>query len=341
MSLPGNYGLRSLLLFARIALIFLSIFSASNTLSAQTNEPIDSGSYIINMGVVPQTIENGLKPYGLVYDLIHTHGIQIKWVINPTKGKDGIDFSHDGTDYRGGPFIVPALYRSAAVDATIAAWNAKGVVGAETVSEIVVPVYSNLNYFVIWTLDELNGKIAEDYFANAEIPETAYNWLDPLELSCCNDIFIMPHADPDWSSHSRLYYWNESEENGGCRGAIWAGCHAVSAMEAVFNPMDPTEQMNFLSSDPGLILWKDHKNGTLPYTYNYHSDPIMQFMGSMDDAIKGGSEQIFIPETSWRSSTSLGMIDPDHPEALGPEQIASPLAWGRGLGDEDRGYVVY
>lgn len=248
---------------SKIPLLICLIALGLNNATAQTNESIDSGSYVINMGIVPQTISNGLKPYGLVYELIHTHGIPVKWVINPAKLKDGIDFSHNGIDYKGGPFIIPAIYRSAAVNAAIATWNAKGVVGAETVSDIVVPVFSTLNYFVIWTLDEQNGKIAEEYFVNAEIPESAYNWLDPSELSCCNDIFIIPHADPEWSSHNRLYYWNESIEDGGCQGAIWAGCHAVSAMEALFNPSDPTEKMNFLSSDPGLVLWGDHDDGTL------------------------------------------------------------------------------
>ena len=30
-----------------------------------------AGSVIINMGAVPQTIENGLKPYGIVHDLLN------------------------------------------------------------------------------------------------------------------------------------------------------------------------------------------------------------------------------------------------------------------------------
>ena len=38
------------------------------------NETIKAGSYIINMGATnPQTIANGLKPYGLIYDLLRNH----------------------------------------------------------------------------------------------------------------------------------------------------------------------------------------------------------------------------------------------------------------------------
>jgi hypothetical protein len=39
-------------------------------LKAQTTKTIKAGSFIIDMGVVPQTVGNGLKPYGLIYDLI-------------------------------------------------------------------------------------------------------------------------------------------------------------------------------------------------------------------------------------------------------------------------------
>ena len=39
--------------------------------------------------------------------------------INPVKAKDGIDFTHDLVDYKGGPFIVPAEFAAAAE----AAWQ--------------------------------------------------------------------------------------------------------------------------------------------------------------------------------------------------------------------------
>ena len=54
--------------------------SGSGTLTTNTTtvvvlpvETLSTGSYIINMGVVPQTEANGLKPYGLVYDLLKNY----------------------------------------------------------------------------------------------------------------------------------------------------------------------------------------------------------------------------------------------------------------------------
>ena len=69
---------------------------------AQT-ETLSTGSYIINMGVVPQTQSNVLKPYGLIYDLLKNYNVPIKWVISQTKLKDGADFSYNGTNYKDQP----------------------------------------------------------------------------------------------------------------------------------------------------------------------------------------------------------------------------------------------
>ncbi|MDF1864968.1 MAG: hypothetical protein P1U70_09045, partial [Saprospiraceae bacterium] len=79
-------------------------------------EVIPAGSYIINMGVQPQTEENALKPYGLIWELLQDHLVPIKWAINPGKIKDGVDFTYNNIDYKGGPFIVLAEYRSIAVN---------------------------------------------------------------------------------------------------------------------------------------------------------------------------------------------------------------------------------
>ncbi len=60
------------------AILHIGLFSFltghSFNLLAQP-ETIGTGSFIINMGVTPQTINNGLKPYGLVYDLLKNYKI--------------------------------------------------------------------------------------------------------------------------------------------------------------------------------------------------------------------------------------------------------------------------
>lgn len=322
---------------------------------AQT-ETFSTGSYIVNMGITPQTVGNGLKPYGLVYDLLKNYQVPVKWVINQSKVKDGPDFTHNGITYRGGPFIIPAEYRTAAVNARITFWQGQGVQGATTVAPITVPVYATLFFAPKWTLDKQNGAIAVDFFTNAGIPASAYggssssNWKLPSQLNTCDDLFVMPHADPTWATHSNLFTWNLSS-----RGAIWLGCHSGSALEDMFNPANPSQQTNFLAEKTGnasgggpyfenaLVLWGNHSDGTLPYTYDYPSDPMMQFMGIMDAATQNGSEQVYITKApGWRSTTRVGVYDPDHPQrpSSAIQHRAGILAWGRGFGDNSRGWVM-
>lgn len=319
---------------------------------AQGNETLSAGSYIIDMGVTPQTTANGLRPYGLVYALTSELTVPVKWVINPSKGSGGVDFSHNGYDYRGGPFMVEADFVNASVDSMMSAWEALGVEIDILTSDETVPVATTINYFMGWTLDQQNGSIAEDYLIDASIPSSAYNWLMPSELGCCNDVFVMPHADPEWSTHANLLQWNKSAADGGCEGTIWAACHAVSALENLFDPNNPDDQMNFLSektgvantsddyADNSLILWDDHDNGSEPFSYTNPGDAVMQFMGSMDDALTNGSEQIFIPHLQWRNSTTISGWDPDNDEVSG-NQVAAVLAYGDAFGDSTKGKIMY
>lgn len=315
-------------------------------------ETFQSGSYIIDMGVEPQTVGNALKPYGLIYALTTEQKVPVKWVIDPYKGKDSVDFTYNGYDFKGGPFVIPAQFRSDAVDSLVASWVAQGVVITTTGSSISVPVAATINFFMGWTLDQDNGDIAQDYLTAAGIPSSAYNWLLPSELSCCNDVFVMPHADPTWATHGNLLSWNDSYENGGCEGTIWAACHAVSALENTFNPANPSQQMNFLSektgeatgagpyADNSLVLWDAHGDATPPNSYSFSAHPAMQFLGDMDDALNNGSEQIFIPHSQWRASTYVAGYDPNHPEATSP-QVAAVIAFGDAFGDTTRGKVMY
>jgi len=100
---------------------------------------LDIGSCIIDMGsnaVIPQTYANGLKPYGLLFQLVNIYQVPVYWAINPAKSYvnplnkvDQTDFSVDGKNFRGGPFIVPAEWASLPyVDSVIDSWRAKGVV---------------------------------------------------------------------------------------------------------------------------------------------------------------------------------------------------------------------
>ena len=209
-------------------LILTFLLFSLNGLIAQTLN-IPAGSVVIDMGVVPQTIDNGLKPYGLAYSLIKNYSTPVIWSIEPTKTKDGIDFSVDGRDFKGGTFIINEEYLTSAVLMEIAAWETQGVVTYTTLSNVTVPFYKELKFFANWVLDSDNGALAQDYLDNAGIPITASESKLPIALDGCDDLFILPHADPTWTDHGTLLQWNNSIANGGNAGYIWSGCHAVSA----------------------------------------------------------------------------------------------------------------
>lgn len=343
-----NFSKKVVFTLALLIVFFFNSFSQTTT--------IQPGSFIINMGVVPQTVGNGLKPYGMIYDLILNDKIPIQWIIESGKVKDGIDFTYNGIDYKGGPFIVPAEYRTAAVNAKIVSWQAQGVVGVTTTSPIDVPLAMTLNVSSVprWTMDLLNGKVATAYFTNAGIPATAYSLTKtPQELGYCDDIFVMPHAYPQWSTHSNLYSWNKTYH-----GSIWLSCTAGSELEDMFNPADHTQQTNFLSEKDAtvafptgtvttiqnaLLLYSAHTNGVPPYTYSSQGDQFMQFMGNIDSATQNGLEQVYIPKTpGWRASTTVGVYYPSHPQRVDDavNHRAAIVAYGRGFGDPTRGYVM-
>lgn len=348
---------------------------------AQTpvNTTIPAGSFIINMGIMPQTVANGLKPYGLIYALLQAK-CPVEWVINPDKLKDGTDFTYNGVAYKGGTFIIKSEFRTAAVNNLIATWtNPAGlykVVGVTTTSPISVPVYLTMWNAPKWTMDKQNGGIATGFFVNAGIPASAYGgssstlWKIPADLTCCDDIFVMPHADPIWLTHRRLYDWVGSGTSG-CKGGVWLGCHAGSALENMFDnlttdsdPIDRTQQTNFLVdvsapavgagpwSTPGnsLILWGSHDDGTLPYSFNntYATDPVAQYMGSTDAAQLNGSEQIYIPahaSDGWWPATRVLVYDSDHPQAKSwpntpMTHVGSVMAYGPGFGVTGNGKVM-
>jgi uncharacterized repeat protein (TIGR01451 family) len=168
----------------------------------------------------------------------------------------------------------------------------------------------------------------------------------PADLTSCDDLYVMPHADPTWATHKNLINFNTNND-----GFIWAGCHAVSVMENLYDPAtgNPTPVMDFLSLT-GLVPFGSHSNGSPPYTYtapvsgaNQGGDPINQYLGKIDTATTNGSEEIYLPKPGggWRPTTKVLAWDPtdtDVPsKSPGP---ASVLAYGRGFGNSNNGLVM-
>lgn len=319
-------------------IVALLVFLSTSCSVLAANEPIPSGSFIINMGVVPQTYANGLKPWGLVYDLIKNHRVQVKWIINPAKLKDGTDFTYNGTNFKGGTFIIPQKYRTAAVNARITYWQSQGVVGVTTTSSFDIDVSQTLKYTPRWTFDFQNGNIALNYLENAGIPTSLYPMKDPAQLNNCDDLFVMPHADPTWITHNNLLYWNRDT-----RGWLWYGCHAGSVVENLENPANPGERMNFLTTT-GLIDFSEHDDPTPPYSYRNPTDPEMQFMGTVDQAQDNGSEQVFLPKLGggWRPGARVSVWDDSNAEVpVNSPGDAAIIAYGRAFDDITKGKVMF
>jgi hypothetical protein len=299
------------------------------------------GAYIIDMGQETQTIENGLKPYGLVYRLIVTQGIPVEWAILSGKAKDAADFKAGNKTYRAGSFIVAGERVTPQVETLIAAWRNKGVVvDGPLAAGFDAPIHKQLTSWPRAVLDAQTAQqLVVPFYANAEVPTSSYVTAgNPTLLTQCGDVYVLPHADPqNWTEASGYFAaLNNFIAQG---GNLWSACHAVSALESI-----PGGQ--FLSQG-GLVLWTDHDDGTPPYAYNPAtlSDPVMQFLGTVDGSMQNGSEQIFLPAaTGWRTTTTIATTDPDHAQAgpgLPSPGPATVLAYGRAMGDANRGFVMY
>lgn len=368
---------------------------------------IDAGA--VSGGTNVQTKNQGLKPYGLIYALIKAE-VPVQWVINPNKtdsvtgatlsevdqvkGNNGVDFTFDcdgsGTaytskQYRTGSFVIPADF-SFQAKPIIDSWKANSanaglvVDGPCTAKTPVLPVFATITSWPRAILDTQNGKVAVEYFNNAGIPAPpttldpanppAYRYASPAELTPCDDIYVMPHADPTWATHSQLLPFVKAG------GAFYASCHAVSEIENLKYPANYATTalqnklaMNFLSSgksdgSDALVHYGSHlEQGTPPYNFYKPSsaaefisgdgtsvavlrvgDPVAQFLGTTDAATQAGSEQIFIPiaGSKWRPTTQIITYDPSQKDATaqgtGP---AASVLYGPAFGDPSNGWVMY
>lgn len=368
-STPMNNIFKSIVISIKCLVLFMAI---SFNAHSQTSKTFVSGSYIVNMGVHSGTratdISKELKAWGFVYDMLKNYNVPVYVVISPTKAKDSADFTYNGVKYKGGTFLIDKKNISSAVTARITYWISQGMQGAYTNSNLTLD-YS-IRYIVApkWTLDDQSSGIVTSFFTNAGIPTTSYDLTSPALLGACNDIFVMPHADPTWASHANLYNWNLTY-----KGAIWTGCHAGSALHNTYNPTNISQQMNFLTSKTNtagtgitipvanstsysqnsLQLWTAHADPTSPYTtcsgtvasgtLATPSDPVAQFIGITDAAHLNGSERGYIPakNQTWLSTTKIITYDATSPNipgvSNGPDVL---IAYGRAFGDNNRGWVM-
>ena len=379
----------------------------TDSVTVASNITFGAGSCIIDMGVgveqpdplnptVFQGYDKGLEPYSLLYELISNFRIPIYWAINPDKTGfmpppkpladysaflPSLDFTAGGKNYYGGSFIVDVAFITPEIQSLLNTWDPDGNGTGPTVdcpvSDFTAPIYNTVTSFPRAVLDEANGdKIESAFYHESWVPAESYRIGSPEDLTLCDDLYAMPHADPQGWQDSYLTALQGYINSG---GSLWAACHAVSALETLADvpTADGTNDFNLLSNR-GLVEWGEHNDGTPvdgdPTDYRYEgstgADPIMQFISSFDGSIQNGSEQIFLPlldpiitQTGelptitedplarlggWRSSTTIGVWDPGHPdvENVDPTKIKSPglpalLTFGRAYGDETLGTIVY
>ena len=291
------------------------------------------------MGQSTQTIANGLKPYGLVYALLKsTIPVPVDWSINSAKAKDGIDFTVNGKDYKGGPFIIPSELITPAVLTLITTWRGAGVIVDGPIAVgFTTPLYKTLTKWPRAFLDSQNDPLITPYYANAGVPSSSYILnANPTMLPQCGsptgdlDVYILPHADPDLWDATWITALLNFINNG---GSMWAGCHAVSVMENI-------PGCNFLSIG-GTIPFGSHGDGTPPYTYVSPGNPFMQFIGIMDGATRNGSEQIYVPGSlGWRATTTISIYDQNYVNAaITYPNTAAIIAYGPAFGN--KGLIMY
>ncbi|MDO7171062.1 LamG-like jellyroll fold domain-containing protein [Mariniflexile sp. AS56] len=337
--------------------------SKNNTVSVKVSakKTFEAGSAIIDMGVSAQTYNNGLIPYGLVYELSFNHLIPVYWVVkhnktwaNPSAKQDQVDLTVNGKNYKGGPFVIPAEYMAVA-EPIINQWmlDYPGLLVDKNLPEFESPFYDYISSFPRAVLDDQNGdKVQSAFYDKAKVPSTFGRLGSPDDLTLCDDMYTMPHADPQNWSAGTVNTLLDFIENG---GYFWAACHAVSAMEGLVDINGDGKLDLTMLSKNGLVPWKEHNDGTPAYSYNIQAgifngsetagDPLMQFIGTMDGALQNGSEQIYLPKIEgWRDSTVLAITDNDHPDVVNgtyPTGPATALAYGRAFGNNSYGMVMY
>ena len=312
-----------------------------------------AGSYIVDMGNTSSD-DAQLKPYGLIYDLVLNAKVPVYWVINGSKtSQTGVDLTYNGKGYISGPFVISGDDVDDSVRSMLSKWSGYGVsIDGPTETAVTVDDSRKISSVPRVVLDEKNGKIAKGYLVksgilrneNATDDRVYKEKATPADLdSSCDDIYVMPHAEPTTATHGPLASFNK----GG--GYIWAGCHAVSYLESNDRKEGVTDRSMFFLSTNGLLIGNKHgKASGISGEYQVTgaaSDPIMQFVGNTFAAHANGAEEIYMPApgSAWRGTTRVLETDPNQQNVLngsspGPAVF---MAVGPGYGDYRNGMVMY
>ena len=270
-----------------------------STISTSTQTDFNAGAAVIDMGITPQNVNNGLKPYGLVYDLVTNHGIPVYWIIKNNKSfvdasnkVDQTDITVKGTTTRlgsistgtkhlkSGPFLIPAefiedayavieTWQTANSGLTVY-WNLDAITNAPVRG--VITSFPNIVIYPVGGIitSTTDTDIEVGFYNRAGIPESSGSFRkgNPEDITTCDQFYVLSHhTDPNtnWDQDDVNYLFDFVERGGN----IWMGCHDVSISESLTTSGGKAyPKLNFLSTT-GLMPYKN-----LPSTPIYDAPPL-------------------------------------------------------------------
>lgn len=271
-------------LFAGFAAVMFWVLAAGPARAA--TEQLPAGSYVIPMDNSLQGNFN-MRAYGLAVRLLHGN-VPLKWVINPTKGKDGVDFTANASrikpsagaaqtySFRAGPLVVYPGFESQALPIINSYGN--NVAVYQLNSAVTVNVDSNLLHKPKVAVFNQGGNADIHTFvlSNAGLTRGTHyqvvNNASNIGAGSCFTVATEPHAKVSSVSASAASALLNFLRSG---GNFFGQCEAVEAY---------TRRgllANFQS--------KGDLNGSM--RFDNHSDPMAQFQGGLTD--EGGSVESF------------------------------------------------
>jgi len=269
-----------------------------------TMELIPANSLVIPMDNVQQVTAGNLfnlKAYGVVERLLWA-GVPVKWVIQPGKAKDGLDFTANASrlypsaqgaasrNFSGGPFVVHRDYAVAAKNAigTYAASN--NVTVYETTADVTAPVRHTLTHRpkVAVFDDGMSAAIHVNYLLAAGfVSGTHYDIIPAATLVTVNaDACFTIGTEPHWEGGT-----NTDPQVSAIRQFVTAGGNFLAECHGILVYENNTTYGRFLSTT-GVTSG----NGDNPISFPNPDLPYSQFNGPMADV--GGSVRDFAPVTN-------------------------------------------
>jgi uncharacterized repeat protein (TIGR01451 family) len=313
--------------WAAVLLVLLVLVAPRAATAQQGPQVIPAGSLVIAMDNDKQNIGAlfNLKAYGLAVRLLRNE-VPVKWVINSTKPKDGIDFTATASrvaptaiaattlSFRGGPLVIHRAY--AAKARTLITAFGGNVAVYELTQDVVADIHHELTFKPKPWVNSTNSSIATKTLIEAGIDDYLVGDQATISATSCYTIIVEPH-NTNTAAGNAVRSFIEAGGN------FYAQCASVIAFE--------NHTSGRYMTTAGLAL----SNTSATQWYPRPNDPFSQFIGEINHN-PGGSEMDFRLGTgsTYRGDSHV------HAQANG----ITPLTWSQGsgaLGGAEGGRVFY